>query len=63
MLGALVSVQSVMADLDVKLAPPKWDSNKKAEWSTFATDFESFVEYLEGEDLVSLVHSTVNPNS
>ena len=52
-----------MADLDVKVLPPKWDSNKRAEWPTFATDFESFVEYCNGEKLVALVHLAANPNS
>ena len=52
-----------MAELDVKVSPPKWDSNKRVEWPTFATDFESFGEYCGAEELVKLIHFAVNPHS
>lgn len=52
-----------MSDLDVKVYPRKWDSSKKAEWPTFATDFESFVELQDGEELVRIVHNVATPNS
>ena len=52
-----------MADLDVKVSPPKWDSNKRVEWPTFATDFESFVEYCNGEELVELIHLAIHSRS
>lgn len=43
----------------IKLQPPTWDSNKRDGWTTFATDFESFVEYTGGETLVDLLRGPV----
>ena len=46
-----------MADsLNIRLQPPQWDSSKPEQWQTFATNFESFVEYSGGEPLVEAVH-------
>ena len=44
-------------DTSIKLQPPKWDSNKRDEWHTFSTDFESFVEYAGGENLITQLKS------
>jgi hypothetical protein len=42
----------------VKVNPPRWDSHKVDLWPTFATDFESFVEYAGGHRLVELLNAT-----
>jgi hypothetical protein len=42
----------------VKVNPPRWDSTKVELWPTFATDFESFVEYAGGHRLVELLNAT-----
>ena len=49
--------------LGIKVHPPRWDSTKRDEWATFATDFESFVEFQGGEDLVTIFQECVNPRS
>ena len=49
--------------LGIKIHPPRWGSSKRDEWATFATDFESFVEFQGGEELVSIFQECVNPRS
>ena len=50
--------------LDVKMQPPKWNGQSKEDWPNFATDFESFAEFVDGEFLVEplKIQSNSDPN-